>query len=213
VKYPETCKKAVEKGLIINTIQCGRDPECTRYWKDIAVKSEGSFVAIAQDGGVKVVSTPFDAKLADLNRELTKTVLVYGDKEQKEADADKSRRALSLTTEMASSRIAFQAKNGQVATYCLLDSVKQGRVKLENLKKDQLPDVMKKMTLKEQKAYLAKIDKQRKDLNKEVLELDRKRTAWIAKKQAEEAKKGKGGFDGKVLEVLRKQAMKANIKY
>src|SRR5262245_12400832 len=71
VKYPDTCKKAVEKGLIINTIQCGTDAECTRVWKDVAVKSEGSYAAIPQDGGVVVVSTPFDAKLSELNRDLS----------------------------------------------------------------------------------------------------------------------------------------------
>ncbi len=28
VKYPDTCKKAVSQGIIINTIQCGNDAEC-----------------------------------------------------------------------------------------------------------------------------------------------------------------------------------------
>ena len=56
VKYPETCKKAVEKEIIINTIQCGSDPECTKYWKDIAVKSEGSYAAIPQAGGVVAIA-------------------------------------------------------------------------------------------------------------------------------------------------------------
>src|SRR4051794_38688741 len=50
VKYPVTCKKAVEKDVIINTIQCGNDAECTRFWKDIASKSEGSYAAIPQAG-------------------------------------------------------------------------------------------------------------------------------------------------------------------
>ena len=213
VKYPDTCKKAVEKGILINTIQCGNDAECTRYWKDIAVKSEGSFVAIAQDGGVKVVTTPFDNKLMALNRELTSTVLVYGDKAQKDTDDAKNRGALRLEAEGAAARVAFQAKNGQAASYCLLDSIRQGKVKLEGLKRDQLPEAMKKMTLKEQKEYLAKLQKKRTELNKQVLELDRQRTAYITKKQAEASKKGKGGFDGQVLDVLRKQAMKANIKY
>src|SRR5262249_35678989 len=48
VKYPETCKKAVEKGIIINTIQCGGDAACAKAWKDIAAKSEGTYVAIPQ---------------------------------------------------------------------------------------------------------------------------------------------------------------------
>src|SRR5262249_44818878 len=28
VKYPETCKAACEKGIIINTVQCGNSAEC-----------------------------------------------------------------------------------------------------------------------------------------------------------------------------------------
>src|SRR5262245_12859851 len=32
VKYPETCKIAVDKGIIINAVQCGGDAECTRIW-------------------------------------------------------------------------------------------------------------------------------------------------------------------------------------
>ena len=71
VKYPETCKKAVEKGIIINTIQCGNDANCTKYWKDVAVKSEGSFAAIPQTGGVVAVATPFDARISTINNEMT----------------------------------------------------------------------------------------------------------------------------------------------
>src|SRR4051812_3213908 len=51
VKYPQTCQKAVAKGIIINTIQCGTDADCTKYWRDIAAKSEGSYAAIPQSGG------------------------------------------------------------------------------------------------------------------------------------------------------------------
>src|SRR4029079_10295992 len=66
VKYPETCKLAVEKGILINTIQCGNDHQCTRHWKDIAERASGEYVAIAQAGGVRVVASPFDAKLEAL---------------------------------------------------------------------------------------------------------------------------------------------------
>jgi Mg-chelatase subunit ChlD len=213
VKYPVTCKKACEKGIIINTIQCGSDPQCTRYWKDIALKAEGSFAAIPQKGGVTVVSTPFDKELATLNTKLTKTVLVWGDRRQQEADGKKNMDALGLSRDGAASRVACQAKNGQVASYCLLDSIKQGKVKLETIKKEELPEPLKKLTLREQKAYLAKLDKERTALNKQVLELDRKRADYIVKKQADEAKKGTASFDAKVLETLRNQAKKFEIAY
>src|SRR6266404_9998408 len=39
VKYPETCKEACKKAIIINTIQCGNSSECMKFWKDIAVKA------------------------------------------------------------------------------------------------------------------------------------------------------------------------------
>jgi hypothetical protein len=213
VKYPDTCKKAVEKNILINTIQCGKDPETTRVWKDVAVKAEGSYVGIAQDGGVVVVKTPFDTKLTELNRELTRTVLVWGGKDKKEADNRKNRDSLKLCDESASSRIAYQAKNGQAATYCLLDTIKQNKVKLEDIKKEELPEELKKLTLKEQKEYLAKLEKRRADLNKDVIDLDKKRTAFIEKKRLEEARKGKAGFDSQVLEVLRGQAKKFEIAY
>jgi Mg-chelatase subunit ChlD len=81
VKYPETCKKAVTQGIIINTVQCGGDPECTKIWKDICVKAEGSYVQIPQDGGVAAApATPFDKDLAAINTELARSTLAFGGK-------------------------------------------------------------------------------------------------------------------------------------
>jgi len=213
VKYPVTCKEAVKKGLIINTIQCGKLATCTTAWKDIAAKSEGSYAAIEQNGGVVSVKTPYDAKLAELNTELTKTVLVYGSRDTQLANRKKNDEARGLGAGAAAERIAYQAKNAQAATYCLLDSIQKGKVKLEDVKKEDLPDELKKLTLKEQKAYLDKLAKKRADLNKQVLELDKKRLGYIQDKQKEAAKKGKAGFDGQVLEMLRTQAKKFEIKY
>jgi hypothetical protein len=213
VKYPETCKKAVEKGIIINTVLCGTDGETEKVWRDVAGKAKGSFVAIPQDGGVRVVSTPFDPHLAALNGKLTDTVLVWGDARKRRADSEKNEKSKDLPWAEAGSRVAFQAKNGQAASYCLLDGVKQNKVKLEDLKPEELPEPLKKLTLKEQKEYLAELDRKREALNKKVIDLDRQRSEWIARKTAEEARKGKGGFDVKVLEVLRSQAKAFELDY
>ncbi|MBY0232845.1 MAG: VWA domain-containing protein [Gemmataceae bacterium] len=213
VKYPETCKKAVEKGIIINTVLCGTSDSAKKAWVDISDKAKGSFVAIPQDGGVVIARTPFDEKMEKLNGELTKTVLVWGGREKQQADREKNEASLGLKGDSAAGRIAYQAKNAQAAAYCLADQVKRGEVKLEAIKKEELPAELKKLDLKGQKEYLKKLDDKRADLNKQVLELDKERSAWIAKKTAEEAKKGKGGFDVKVLEVLRKQAKGFELDY
>src|SRR5262249_26847313 len=114
--------------------------------------------------------------------------------------------AAGLSVPAAAERAAFQAKNAQNSAYDLLDDVKKGKVKLEEVKKEDLPEELKKLTLKEQKEYLDNLDKKRAELNKQ-------RTEYIAKKQAEAKDKGKESFDNQVLEVLRNQAKKHKIEY
>lgn len=230
VKYPETCKKACEKGIIINTVQCGNDADCTKFWRDICAKAEGSFVQIQQDGGVVAVETPFDKRLGEINGELVRTTVVYGDAKTRAIAKDKAETTATLPAPAAADRVGFLAKGAAPggggfggfgggaggpggSSYDLLQAVKSKQVELEKLKDDQLPDEMKKMSVKERKEYLEKLDKKRDDLQKEVLELDRKRTDFINKKLAEDKKAGKDGFDNKVLDTLRKQAEKVNIKY
>jgi hypothetical protein len=214
-KYPVTCKKACEKGIIINTVQCGNDSACQKIWQDICVKAEGSYVQIAQDGGVApVVMTPYDRRLGELNDALARTTLVFGAPGQQKASADKAAVALGgLEVTAKAERAAFNAKNTMTAAYDLLDNIKQNRVKLENLKRDELPEALRGKSLDEQKKYLAELDKKRTALNKEVIALDKKRADFIAKKQAEQAAKGQAGFDSQVVDILRRQAKKNNIDY
>jgi Mg-chelatase subunit ChlD len=214
VKYPETCKKAVAKGIIINTVQCGNDPECTKYWKDICVKAEGSYVNIAQDGGtVAAIPTEYDKRLAEINTELARTTLTYGDRRRQEADNAKKDDAAKLPMAAAAERAGYNAKAAQAASYDLLDNIKRGNVKLKDLKDDELPPELQKMTTKEREEYLEKLEKHREELRKECLDLDRKRSDTIAKTQAELRDQNKAGFDNQVLEILRQQAKKYNVEY
>jgi Mg-chelatase subunit ChlD len=212
VKYPETCKKACEKGIIINTIQCGGDAECQKHWREICAKAEGTYAQIAQEGGVVSIPTPYDARLAEINKEVTDTTLVYGRGAMRAGGAAKVAEARALPAPAAADRAGFISKDGKAATYDLLDRIKAKEVKLEELKEDELPTELKKLDPKERKAYLEKIDKKRDELRKEALELDKKRSDFIQKKLAE-TKKGKDGFDEQVLGTLRKQAKKFDIDY
>jgi len=130
VKYPETCKLAAEREIIINTIQCGGDPACTKFWKDIAAKAEGKFVQIAQDGGVvATIETPFDKRLAEINTELAKSTLVYGDRARQQEGQAKNLAAAAAPPAVQAERAAFNAKaGGRAASYDLLDSIKRGIV-------------------------------------------------------------------------------------
>jgi Mg-chelatase subunit ChlD len=211
VKYPVTCKKALEKGIIINTIQCGSDADCTRYWKDICAKAGGEYAVIPLAGGVRVVTTPFDKDLADLNAEFLRTVVVYGPESKRTGDLRTLEALKTITGASAADRAAFFAKSGRVAPFDLIDAIKAKKVKLEALKPAELPPELAKLgTLRQCRDYLRKIEKKRAELSKKGIELDKKRAAHIA----EELKgKGKDSFDDQVLQMLRKQAKKFDIEY
>jgi Mg-chelatase subunit ChlD len=215
VKYPETCKLAVQNDIIINTVQCGNHAETQKYWKDICHRAEGSYVQIdARGGPVVVVRTPFDDDLAKINAEMARTTLIYGDaKAQKRGEETKAAQ-LALPDSAAADRAAFYCNSARGASYDLLECVNKGRVKLEDLKKEQLPPEMQKMTLAEQKAHLKKLDERRTELNQKGVDLDKKRQQYIVKKQAEDLKNaGRDSFDNQVLTILQRQAARNNIRY
>lgn len=213
VKYPATCQKAVAKNIIINTIQCGGDAECRKAWQDICTKGEGTYVQIAQQGGVVAVATPFDKRLGEINRELARSTVVYGAREKQATDARRLESAAGLAPAAAAERAAFAGKAGRVAAFDLLDDIRDGKVKLEQLKKEELPEELRNLTAEEQKAHLEKLQKRRAELAQEALELDKKRAEYIKQELARTKKDGKDAFDSQVIDTLQKQAAKFNIKY
>jgi len=215
VKYPITCQEACKRGIIINTIQCGTDADCTKHWKEICKKAEGSFVQISQTGGVVAIATPFDAELAKVNTAMTSRAVVYGDAKARDGAKMRLAAAKSLPTSEAAERAGFSGKSGKGGGGGgdLIDAIKEKRVKLDDLKDADLPEELKKLKKPgERKAYIAKVDKERTALNKKAIELDKKRQDYIKQELAKKGK-GKDAFDNQVLEMLRKQAKKHGIAY
>lgn len=215
VKYSESCKLASEQGIIINSVLCGNDAQAKTAWLDISNKGGGTFAQIAQDGGVKQIDTPYDKDLAEINSKLIKTNVCYGlEKDRMDGESKKkSAEALPGAGGVAADSAGFRSKASRLAANDLLDDIKEGKKKLEDVKDEELPDEMKKMKPEERKAHLEKLQKERDELKKKALDLDKKRLEFINKKLAEDKDKGKDGFDNQILDTLRKQAEKKNIKY
>jgi hypothetical protein len=210
VQYPVTCKKAVENGIVINAVQCGNDAACEKHWKLIAEQGGGEYVAIPQTGGVRVVASPFDDRMAELLGELMDSALIYGNNFNRQAGQRMVQSAKRLRGPVAADRVAFAAKTKRLGPNDLLDDVTSRTVKLENVKADALPAQMKKLaTLAERQAFLDKVREKRAELFKQVLELETKRSEHLKKAPAG----SKDGFDEKVLTLLRKQAKKFDVAY
>ena len=117
VKYADTCKEAVKKDLIINTVQCGADAATTKIWNEIADLSEGKFVAIEQEGGAVAMVTPFDDEIAAINGRLAGTVVAYGDDGERRFAEGKVALAASSKPEAAAARLDYlkKSKDAEVA--------------------------------------------------------------------------------------------------
>src|SRR5438105_2409529 len=74
----DTTARAVKAGMTVNTIECGDAADTRQAWQQIARRGEGQFFRIAQDGGVQMVATPYDARLSELGNRLGSTFTAYG---------------------------------------------------------------------------------------------------------------------------------------
>ena len=205
----ELCLTAVKAGIIVNTVRCGPDPETGRMWKQIADKSEGSFFSIDQTGGVVAIATPFDKELGDLSDKLGGTVLAFGDGRRKAAVATGEAAARAYAPEAKADRAVAKAASARHSEDDLIDGIREKRVKLEELKEEQLPEDLKKLPSEERKAYVEKKSKEREELRAKIGELSKKRDEFLA----DELKKrgAKDSFDSSVLEALSEQAAKKGI--
>ena len=215
-KYPEICQAAMKKDLIINTVQCGSLAQTTPVWQEIARLSEGSFAAIAQSGNMAVIATPMDAELAELNRKVGGTLVAYGGLAARRSVAEKQRAAESAAPTVAADRLSFNATLG-VAVQGegeLLDSLANGKMKLESLKKDQLPAEFQKLSETDLKAEIKKKQKERSELQAKVQKLSKERQGYIDAERKRQAAAGKAdSFDEKVAQAIRAPAAKKGIQY
>jgi hypothetical protein len=210
-----TTAEAVRKNMIVNTIQCG-DLEGTReIWQSIARRGEGKYFAIAQDGGVQAITTPYDTKLADLAAKLGKTYVTYGRKDKRDANVAAQARAESrITADAAMGAQADRALNKAVNDLSydgdLVQAVENETVKIEDVKKDDLPEEMQKMTVAERKREVDKRIAERTAIRTEILTLSKLRDEFIA---VERKKQGRAnGFDTAVAAALKEQLLRKGIK-
>jgi Mg-chelatase subunit ChlD len=216
-KYPDLCREAAKKDLIINTVQCGDMAETRIVWQEIAKLSEGSYAAIGQTGNMVAISTPMDKELAKLNEQIGETLIPYGDaKRQSEVHAKFALAAAAPASAMAD-RLSYNSKTGGRGIQGrgeLVDALNSNEMKWEEIDSKQLPKELQKLSKDGLRQQIDKARTQRAQLQKQVVELSKKREDYIAQENKRLAAEGKGdAFDAKVAETLRTQAAKKGITY
>jgi Mg-chelatase subunit ChlD len=215
-KYPDLCREAAKKNLIINTIQCGEMAETKPIWQEIAKMSEGSYVGISQSGNVAVISTPMDKELSGLNERIGATLIPYGNSKLQAEVHAKYAAAKSAPVSAMADRLSYNSKTGKAVQGRgeLVDALNDKSLKLEEIDQKQLPTELQKLDRNELHKRISKARDERADLQKQIVEVSKKREAYIQSENKRLAAEGKGdAFDQKVTETLHAQAAKKGISY
>ncbi len=210
-KYPEVISEAVQKGIIVNTVQCGDMSSTREVWKKMASLGKGDFLAIPQDGGrVRVIETPYDEEIIIIQRRLNVTVIPYGSRALQSEVSQKTKMYEDAPKASAADMSSFINKSeGGKAVISgggdLVADVNDGKVKLDKVPEAELPAEMQRMTPAEQEAYINTKTAERDNLSKELAALVQKRDAFVRDEEAK-APAGPGdSFDSGVKKTIEKQ--------
>ncbi len=220
VDYRKACEAAVKKGILVNTIFCGNEAEGERTgWKEGAQLADGSYLSIDQNRVVAEVKTPFDEKLAKLSGEVNKTYVAYGDAKRREVFQNRQnaqdKLAAAAAPAAAAERAAFKGSGKyQNAAADLVDAVNAGRVNVEELKEEELPEDLKKLKPEERKEYVAKKNEERKKIQEEIQKLSEQRNQYIAEERKKNATADeKDTLDAALIKSIKDQAAKRKFDF
>jgi Mg-chelatase subunit ChlD len=220
IKYPVSVAAARDKGIVVNTIQCGADSQTTGQWQQIARLGQGSYFQVGQAGGAVAIATPFDEKLATLSEKLDATRLYYGSAEEKAQQQRKlaatGKLHAAASVEARARRAAFNASKSGAANFLgegeLVDDVASGRVELSRIDRDKLPEPLRAMAPAAQQALITETAERRKELKRQIGELAEQRADYL-KKKVEERGGARDSLDNKIYRTVRTQAGKAGLSY
>jgi Mg-chelatase subunit ChlD len=221
-----SASEAVKAGILVNTIQCGMMQGTDIAWKRICRAGEGQYFAIAQDGGVVAIATPFDAELSRLGTRVGGTYMAFGGgmmggmggaafrksrvEAQKKIEGTVARAAPAAAQADRAYNKAINAAAYDDSD--LIQGIENGTVKLDALKTDELPDELQKLSAEERKKVVADKIEERKKIRLQILDLSKKRDAFIREERKKESAKNPTGFDEAVSAALKAQIARKGLK-
>lgn len=215
VDYRESCKSAITRGIIVNTIFCGSfQTGVNTNWKNGADVADGSYMNIDHNRKIVHINAPQDKEIIRLGKELNKTYISFGKagKKMKARQEAQDMNAGSMSPSVMVERSAVKAsKQYRNTSWDLVDADKEGTVKVEEIEEEELPAEMKKMSVDEKKDYIKKKSRERSEIQKKIQALKKGREKFVKDKRVE---MGKGKtLDDAIIEALKKQAEKKKYKF
>jgi hypothetical protein len=214
--YLKTCPEAIRADIIVNAIYCGTpNAEEEKSWREVARLADGSYTVIDISGGAVAIATPMDAEMVKLNEDLNRTYLGFGDRGRKAKEEQVAQDAAAGEVGGAgvqAERAAAKASGAYNSSgWDLVDASKDKDFKLDEVRDEELPEEMKKMTPEERKAHLEKMSAEREKLQKQIQEKAVERQKFIDEEMKKSGMSADKSFDEAVRKMLKAQAEKKGM--
>lgn len=211
VEARSACKDGFSKGIIINSIHCGkRDEGIAGSWHDGAALAGGKFMIIDQDRAVCHIPAPQDKQISDLGIELNKTYLGYGklrqDAAAKQEEVDHVAAENKQSGADVQRAVCKASVNYSNTSWDIVDAVRDKKLDVASLRKDELPDSLRSLDAKELNARIEEASKQRAAIQSQIAALNKEREAHVAEEQKKQAAAGGKTLDEVMVETTRSQA-------
>ncbi|RNF35431.1 vWA domain-containing protein [Paracoccus methylarcula] len=207
-RYAEVIAAARDKGIIVNTIQAGSDPETREYWQEMARLGGGRYHPIPQDGGQVVqIQTPYDDQINQIQLRIDATVVPYGSSAKQSELEDKIAERAEAPASVRADNSSFYAKKTgrEVVTGGgdLVAAIDNGSITLDGVAEAELPPALRGMSTEERAAHLQQKLEERRELETELAGLVDKRDTFIAEQGADAD--DQSSFDKSVRVLLKEQ--------
>ena len=216
VDFHAVCKRAIERGIVVNSIYCGNPADALApAWQQVAKLADGHFATIDQQNGTIVIETPFDKELAALSTAINATYLPIGAGGVAAWNNQRAQDANAEACNVATAAARCETKGGKLysCSWDLVEQVKGGHLKLEDVKKEELPEKMRELSLEAKQKCVDDAWTKRQELQKKIGETGAKRQAVIDEELAKKGATENAAFDRAVRDALRQQAEAKGLKF
>ncbi|MBN2189078.1 MAG: VWA domain-containing protein [Chitinispirillaceae bacterium] len=215
VDYKKSCRDAIAKGIVVNTIFCGSEREgINTKWKEGADLADGSFMNIDQNRQIVHVKAPQDSAIMALGRQLNATYIGYGSaghaRKSMQEKQDRSA-AAAAPAAMVQRSVAKASVMYDNAEWDLVDAKKEKKLDVAQLAEEQLPDEMKDMKPQEREAYVEKKSAERAGLQAKISTLNQERRKYVAEEQKKTS--ADNTLDRAIITAVRKEAVKKGYQF
>lgn len=185
VDYRKASKRAIEMGVVVNTIHCGAyDAGRSGGWAEGAALAEGAYFNIDQDRAVTQIACPQDAEILRLNRELNETFLWIGSRDER---ADRARNqvaqdeaAATIAESTAVARAVAKASPVYASDRDAVELFAAEPAAIPAMRPELLPEALQKLDDEQRVEKLTELSERRAELQKRIAELSVEREAFLA---------------------------------